>query len=142
MATIPVPTVRRDPVTPSPGDSLVGPPAVAPTSDLGRRVISEMPHGLRFATSQVLAASVYWPLARSARALELLGVPVKNLPLSAYRERSFYVMRTDALDRFGTRLEQRFTRARIDAMMTDAGLERITFSDKLPFWCAVGYKRG
>ena len=38
MATIPVPTVRRDPVTPSPGDSLVGPPAVAPTSDLARRV--------------------------------------------------------------------------------------------------------
>ena len=38
MATIPVPTVRRDPVTPSPGDSLVGPPAVATTSDLGRRV--------------------------------------------------------------------------------------------------------
>ncbi len=39
MTTIPVPTVRRDPVTPSPGDSLVGPPAtVAPTSDLGRRV--------------------------------------------------------------------------------------------------------
>jgi two-component system sensor histidine kinase PilS (NtrC family) len=38
MATIPVPTVRRDPVTPSPGDSLVGPPAIAPTSDLGRRV--------------------------------------------------------------------------------------------------------
>ncbi len=38
MATIPVPTVRRDPVTPSPGDSLVGPPAVPTTSDLGRRV--------------------------------------------------------------------------------------------------------
>ncbi len=38
MATIPVPTVRRDPVTPSPGDSLVGPATVTPTSDLGRRV--------------------------------------------------------------------------------------------------------
>ena len=110
-------------------------------SDLGRRVISEMPHGLRFATSQVLAASVYWPLARSARALELLGVPVENLPLSAYRERSFYVMRTDALDRFGTRLEQRFTRDEIRSMMEDAGLERVTFSDETPFWCAVGYRR-
>jgi len=38
MATIPVPTVRRDPVTPSPGDSLVGPPAITTASDLGRRV--------------------------------------------------------------------------------------------------------
>ncbi|MBA3457216.1 MAG: ATP-binding protein [Deltaproteobacteria bacterium] len=38
MATIPVPTVRHDPATPSPGDSLVGPPVVIPISDLGRRV--------------------------------------------------------------------------------------------------------
>lgn len=38
MATIPVPTVRRDTATPSPGDSLVGAATVAPTSDLGRRV--------------------------------------------------------------------------------------------------------
>ncbi|MDB4963146.1 MAG: multi-sensor signal transduction histidine kinase [Myxococcales bacterium] len=38
MATVPIPTVRRDPVTPSPGDSLVGPPTPAPTSDLARRV--------------------------------------------------------------------------------------------------------
>lgn len=38
MATIPVPTVRHDPAAPSPGDSLVGPPQVAPTSDLRGRV--------------------------------------------------------------------------------------------------------
>jgi hypothetical protein len=100
-----------------------------------------MPHGIRFATSQALAASIYWPLARSARALERLGVAVDNLPLSAYRDRSFYVMRTDALDRFGTRLEQRFTRAQIHSMMTDAGLGRVTFSDSTPFWCAAGYRR-
>ena len=49
---------------------------------------------------------------------------VDNMPLSAYRERSFYVMRTDALDRFGTRLEQRFTREQIRSMMHEAGLER------------------
>lgn len=109
-------------------------------SDLGRRVISVMPHGLRFATSQALAASVYWPLARSARVLERLGVPVDNLPLSAYRDRSFYVMRTDALDRFGTRLEQRFTRDEIRSMMESAGLERIAFHDGAPYWCAVGFK--
>jgi SAM-dependent methyltransferase len=109
-------------------------------SDLGRRVISVMPHGMRFATSQALAASVYWPLARSARVLERLGVPVDNLPLSAYRDRSFYVMRTDALDRFGTRLEQRFTRDQIRSMMEDAGLERVTFSDTSPYWCAVAYR--
>lgn len=115
--------------------------AVWKASDLGRRVICRMPHPLRYATSQVLAASVYWPLARSARVLESFGMAVDNLPLSAYRDRSFYVLRTDALDRFGTRLEQRFTRRQITQMMTDAGLERISFSDGVPFWSAVGYRR-
>jgi hypothetical protein len=48
-------------------------------------------------------------------------------------------MRTDALDRFGTRLEKRFTRQKMEEMMQKAGLERITFSDTT-FWCAVGYR--
>lgn len=111
-------------------------------SDLGRRVISRMPHAMRFVASQTLAISVYWPLARSANVLERLGVHVDDIPLSTYRDRSFYVMRTDALDRFGTRLEQRFTRDQIRSMMETAGLERVTFSAAPPFWCAVGYKAG
>lgn len=107
-------------------------------SDAGRRVISRMPHSARYATSQMIAAGVYWPLARSARTLERLGLDVANLPLSAYRHRTFYMMRTDALDRFGTRLEQRFTRAQIQEMMEAAGLVNIRFHDGVPFWCAVG----
>lgn len=50
-------------------------------------------------------------------------------------------MRTDALDRFGTRLEQRSTRDQAQDLMRGAGLERIVFSDRL-YWCAVGYKSG
>jgi hypothetical protein len=50
-------------------------------------------------------------------------------------------MRTDALDRFGTRLEQRYTKAEIEEMMKRAGLVDIRFSDSAPFWCAVGYKK-
>ena len=49
-------------------------------------------------------------------------------------------MRTDARDRFGTRLERRFTASEISQMMRAAGLERITFSDDAPYWCAVGYR--
>ena len=49
-------------------------------------------------------------------------------------------MRTDALDRFGTRLEKRFTRKEIAQMMKLAGLERIAFSDS-PCWCAMGYRK-
>jgi hypothetical protein len=63
------------------------------------------------------------------------------LPLSAYRRRSFYSMKTDAFDRFATRLEQRFTKVQISSMMSGAGLENILFSENVPFWCAVGYKK-
>ena len=109
-------------------------------SDAARKVISRMPHPARYATSQVLAAGVYWPLARSARALERLGMNVEHLPLAAYRERSFYVMRTDALDRFGTRLEQRFTQAEMRDMMEGAGLVDVRFRDDIPFWVGVGHR--
>jgi SAM-dependent methyltransferase len=114
--------------------------AVWRASDAGRRLIQRMPYPLRYASSQVIAACVYLPLARTSRALERLGIPVDNVPLSGYRDRSFYVMRTDALDRFGTALEQRFTRAQIKAMMEGAGLCDVTFSEEIPYWCAVGWK--
>lgn len=107
-------------------------------SEIGRRVIADLPFSARYAASQTIAAAVYLPLARTARALERAGVDVENFPLSAYREASFYSMRTDALDRFGTRLEQRFSREQISRMLERAGLERITFSERFPFWCAVG----
>ena len=110
-------------------------------SDLGRRAISGLPYRLRYLTTDVLALTVYWPLARTARLLERAGRDVDAFPLSLYRQRSFYTMRTDALDRFGTVLEQRFTARQIREMMEAAGLERITFSDTMPYWCAVGYKR-
>jgi hypothetical protein len=66
---------------------------------------------------------------------------VAGIPLSAYRGQSFYTMRTDALDRFGTRLEQRFSREAIQGMMEEAGLHQIVFSDSVPYWCAVGRKK-
>lgn len=109
-------------------------------SDIVRRAVSRLPHSLRFAVSQVIALLVYWPLARAARLVETLGGNASRLPLSYYSDKPLYVMRNDALDRFGTRLEQRFTRTEIAAMMQRAGLERITFSDQMPYWCAVGYK--
>jgi SAM-dependent methyltransferase len=115
--------------------------AVWRASDAVRRAVSAMPLRVRYASSQALAGAVYWPLARTSRALERLGVDVSHVPLSAYRDRSFYMMRTDALDRFGTGLEQRFTRAQITAMMTAAGLSEIRFSDAVPYWCAVGIKQ-
>lgn len=110
------------------------------TSDLMRMVISKAPHSIRYFCSQVMAAIAYYPLAKTALVLEKMGVNVEPFPLSFYRKRSFYTMRTDALDKFGTRLEQRFTRVQIDKMMRDAGLVDIKFSELMPYWVAVGYK--
>lgn len=109
-------------------------------SEAIRMVVSKMPHPLRFGASQVLAATVYFPLARTARVLEKGGVSIENFPLSYYRDRSFYVMRTDALDFAGTRLEKRFTKKEMREMMERAGLENITFSET-SFWTAVGFKK-
>ncbi len=110
-------------------------------SDAARRIISRLPHRARYAVSQVIAFGVYLPLSRIAALGERLGRNVDSFPLSAYRNRSVYVLRTDALDRFGTSLERRFTRNEIESMMAAAGLERITFrTEDTPFWCAVGYR--
>jgi len=72
--------------------------------------------------------------------MERFGLNVNTMPLSYYRDKSLYVMRTDALDRFGTRLERRFTRSQIEQMMKNAGLKDIRFNDAPPYWCAVGIK--
>jgi ubiquinone/menaquinone biosynthesis C-methylase UbiE len=109
-------------------------------SDVVRKTVSRSPRWLMHAMADTLAATVYFPLARAALLAERAGLDVKHLPLAAYRGRSFYTMRTDALDRFGTRLEQRFTRREVQAMMEAAGLEKVVFGDQV-FWCAVGTKR-
>ena len=109
-------------------------------TDLLRRIVSKMPYKLRYFSSQIISIIVYFPLARFALFLEKLNFNVSNFPLSSYKNLSFYTMRTDALDRFGTRLEQRFTRNEIKNMMQNAGLENIEFSNSKPFWVAVGYK--
>ncbi len=110
-------------------------------SDSLRKIISHSPFFIKYSFSQCMALLCYFPLARLALLFEKLGINVNNFPLSAYRKRSLYVMRTDSLDRFGTRLEHRYSKAQINEMMASAGLENISFSDRVPYWCAVGYKK-
>lgn len=109
-------------------------------SDLFRRLLSRAPFRLKSAIAEVVTACVYWPLARGALLAERLGGNVAHWPLAAYRRRSYYGMRTDALDRFGTRIEHRMTQAQIRTLMQDAGLRDIRFREAVPFWCAVGRK--
>ena len=109
-------------------------------SDRVRQIVSRLPHGLRYLVSQVIAALVYWPLARMALVLERFGRLTAGWPLAYYRDKPFYVLRTDSLDRFGTRLENRFSRKEIHTMLHNAGFSDIRFSENPPYWCAIGIK--
>ncbi len=110
-------------------------------TDYFRKIISCPPFLLRKILSDIIACTVYWPLSRLALLLEKIKRLPASWPLAYYRNKSFYTLRTDALDRFGTRLEQRFSRAEIRTMLEKAGFENITFSDKPPYWCALAFKK-
>jgi ubiquinone/menaquinone biosynthesis C-methylase UbiE len=112
--------------------------AIWKISDILRLFVCRLPRVPRYAISQMFAVLIYFPLARASRFLEARGVNVGEIPLSQYRNSSFYVMRNESLDRFGTRLEKRFTKEEMREMMERAGLENIIFS-RTSFWTAVGY---
>jgi ubiquinone/menaquinone biosynthesis C-methylase UbiE len=115
--------------------------AIWQVTDLARMAIARLPARLKLFASELIAAVIYWPIARFCRALSKLGLSTRLIPLEAYKDRSFYTMRTDAYDRFCTSLEQRFSRKQIREMLEQAGFDRIVFSEEVPFWCAVGRKR-
>ena len=110
-------------------------------TDMARRLISIMPSSLKSSLTNIIAMLVYFPLARLALFGEKIGLKVDRWLLSSYRRTSFYTMRTDSRDRFGTPLEKRFTRSEIKSMILAAGLNDIHFSENFPFWCAVGKKK-
>ena len=110
-------------------------------SDLLRRLVCKLPAALKHLITDTLATLVYYPLARFCLLVEKMGFSVASIPLSYYRNSTFYTMRTDSRDRFGTPLEQRFNRKEIIAMMEAEGLGEVRFSDRAPYWCAVGIKR-
>jgi SAM-dependent methyltransferase len=114
--------------------------AIWKASDAARRGISRMPFRLRKCVTSIIAGLVYFPIARFARAAELAGADVCQFPLMIYRKSSFYTMRTDALDRFGTRLEHRFSRSELRAMMERCDLVDIRFREEMPHWVACGIK--
>jgi SAM-dependent methyltransferase len=105
-----------------------------------RQVISRSPPRLKTVVTDAVALVVYLPLARLAQLVERVGRDPSAIPLFQYRNRSFYVMRNDALDRFGTRLEKRFSCEEVRNILEQAGLERVMFSEGPPWWVAVGWK--
>ena len=101
-----------------------------------RRVISASPQKVKRLSATVIAAVVYWPLARLSKLLRKLGRNISNLPLHHYADMPFVMLANDALDRFGTSLEQRFSKAEITEMLSaaDFDLSTLKFSEIEPFW--------
>lgn len=111
-------------------------------SALLRMPVSLLPSVFKKKICDLIALFVYLPLVTIVRIMKKVfgGHFWKKLPLSYYADKTFWVMRNDALDRFGTPLEKRFSKKEIKNMMEKAGLKEIVFSENEPFWHAVGKK--
>ena len=101
-----------------------------------RWVISRLPYMMRRFIAQFIAVVVYLPLSRVAKQLSRRGKNISNIPLHHYADMPFVMLANDALDRFGTSLEQRFSKAEITEMLraADFDIATLKFSDKEPFW--------
>jgi hypothetical protein len=101
-----------------------------------------MPSKLKRVVCDILAVVVYMPFVLLSRFFFMLGLKklANRVPLSIYAKQTFNIIRNDSLDRFGTPLEQRFSREQIRQMMSGCGLTDIVFSEQMPYWHAVGRK--
>ncbi len=104
--------------------------------DVVRKIISGLPQKIKHFATSAIAALVYWPLARFSKVMSRFGVNTSNIPLHHYADMPFVMLANDALDRFGTSLEQRFSKAEITDMLrlADFDISTLKFSDVEPFW--------
>ena len=109
-------------------------------SDLLRKFICLFSEKYKLFFTDFIAALIYFPIARMLKLFNYFSLQTAKFPLSFYKDKSFYMMRTDARDRFGTIIEKRFKKIQIHQMMRSAGLVNIKFYNSTPYWCAVGYK--
>ena len=102
-----------------------------------------MPHGLKKGVCELIAFFVYLPFVGVVKLLQFfMGKQkwINKIPLSYYSDKSLNIIRNDALDRFGTPLEQRFSKVEITEMLRNAGINQCTFSDNAPYWHVLGRK--
>jgi len=110
-------------------------------SNILRRGISNLPDWSKSIITTIIAIFIYFPFARIAFLAEKLGFNVSNYLLTDYRDKEFYFMLTDSLDRFGTQLEKRFSKKQIEEMLQASGFEKISFSNQSPYWVTLSYKK-
>lgn len=105
-------------------------------TDLIRIIFSKLPKFLKIFLTELVALLVYFPLSRVSLLVEKMGGNSSSIPLHQYSKMPLYFMRNDALDRFGTQVESRFSKEQIKEMLGKTGfdLSTIVFSELEPFW--------
>jgi len=110
-------------------------------SNIFRIFICQLPFSIKKTITDIIALIVYYPLAKLSMMLNIFKINTSNIPLDYYKNESLYTMRTDSLDRFGTKLENRFSKIQIKNLLFLSGFKDIKFSDKMPYWVAICKKK-
>ena len=110
-------------------------------SEYFRKFIRKKNFFIKSLLCEIIAIVIYFPLAKISYFLDILNIDVKNVPLSIYKDKSFYIMRNDSLDRFGTKYEKRYSTKDIINLFEKTGFYNIKVSSKEPYWCVIGYKK-
>lgn len=111
-------------------------------SEVVRKVVCRLPARPKAIVCDILAVLIYMPFVLWVRFLVLIGLRsvAKKMPLAAYNNKSFFIIRNDSLDKFGTTLEQRFSKKEVEALMKSCGLEDVVISEGTPYYHSVGRK--
>lgn len=113
-------------------------------SNLLRIAISSLPTMVKKVACDLIAVVIYFPFSIVSRLLKRLFSDKRyyqKLPLSYYHDKSILIMRNDALDRFGTRLEKRYSKSSIIELAERCGLTNVKFSDGEPYWHFIAEKK-
>lgn len=112
-------------------------------SELIRKIVYRLPYHVKHFVCDLLALVIYMPFILWVRLLIFLGFNdlAKKMPLYSYHNKSFFIIRNDSLDKFGTSLEQRFSKKEVEELMANCGLENIVISTGTPYYHTVGRKK-
>ena len=112
-------------------------------SELVRKIVYPLPSPIKHFVCDMLALIIYMPFILWVRMLIFLGFYelAKKMPLYAYHNKAFFIVRNDSLDKFGTSLEQRFSKKEVEQLMANCGLENIVISSGTPYYHTIGRKK-
>ena len=117
--------------------------AIFTISSVFRFLISKLPFTPKKIICEIIALIIYYPLSKISKLILKLGFKniSKKIPLEYYKDKSIMIMRNDALDRFGTPLEQRFSKKYIEDILKKNNYKDITFSKYKPYYHLIATKR-